>query len=453
MSSLFGTDGIRGKANVYPITPEIALNVGRAVACLLKHNDRARVIIGKDTRLSGDMIENALAAGVCSAGGDVRTAGVLPTPALAYLTRSGGFDAGVVVSASHNPYYDNGIKIIDQNGFKLPRETEEKLEREILECAGGCQPAEESSIGTIRPEADAEERYVDFIAGSRLTGLDFAGLKIVLDCSNGAAYRVARRVFSKLGADVTAIFDTPDGVNINDHCGSQYVGPLREKVIETGADVGLAFDGDGDRLIAVDEKGATVTGDQVLAVCAKQMKETGTLTNNLVVITVMSNAGLKDMLDELGIRHITTDVGDRFVLAAMQKNGAVLGGEDSGHTIFLDRHTSGDGVLTGLRLIETMRQSGRSLSELSAIIKIYPQVLKNVQISRKMDIFSIPEIAEVISDVESRLCGQGRVLVRYSGTQPLCRVMVEAADREMTERCCDEIVDIIKAKIGAKRSV
>jgi phosphoglucosamine mutase len=449
MGSLFGTDGIRGNANVYPITPELALNVGRAVACLLKKNRRAHVITGKDPRVSGDMIESAIAAGVCSAGGNVTTGGVLPTPAIAYLARSMGFDAGIMISASHNPYYDNGIKLFDEKGFKLSSEMEDRLEQEILNHANTCIPATHDQIGTIRKENDLQERYIDFITGSMLENIDFKGLKIVLDCSNGATSDVAPQVYARLGASVATIFNTPNGININDHCGSQHVSSLQQKVVETGADVGLAFDGDGDRLIAVDEAGKTVTGDQILAICAKHMKKMGKLENNLVVSTVVSNVGLKNLLSELGIGHVVTDVGDRYVLAAMLKHGAIIGGEDSGHMIFLDRHTSGDGILTGLRLIETMMETNQTLSALSKIMTVYPQVLKNVKIKEKVDIFSLPEIASIIKDVENRLDGKGRVLVRYSGTQPLCRVMVEGPDKETTNRCCTEIVDVIGQMIGA----
>lgn len=450
MGSLFGTDGIRGKANAYPIIPEVAVNVGRAVACRMTHNRRANILIGKDPRLSGDMIENALAAGICAAGGDVSTCGVLPTPAVAYLTRAMGFDAGIMVSASHNPYYDNGIKIFDRDGYKLSTTLEGQIEQAVLESTGGAQSDTNNRIGKVRRENGYDGQYVDFILSSKLHDINLAGLKVVLDCSNGATYKVAPLVFSKLGAAVTTLFNSPDGININYQCGSEHIEALQQKVLETGADVGFAFDGDGDRLIAVDETGKPVTGDQILAICAKQMKHTGKLENNLVVSTVMSNVGLKNLLSALRIRHSITDVGDRCVLEEMRKSGAVIGGEDSGHLIFLDRHTSGDGILTGLHLIEVMRETSQPLSALSAVMKVYPQVLKNVKIKEKVDIYTFPEIARVIADVESRLDGKGRVLVRYSGTQPLCRVMVEGPDRETTEQCCNEIVHVIDRRIGDK---
>lgn len=448
MNALFGTDGIRGIANQYPIVPEIAMNVGRATASLLRKNSRARILIGKDPRLSGDMIAHALAAGISSAGGDVRLGGILPTPAVAHLTRALGFDAGIVISASHNPYYDNGIKLFDRNGFKLSTAVEARIEAAILSNPDKHGAALYDEIGHIRNENGLQAQYVDFLTHSGLMNTDLSGIKVVLDCSNGATYQAAPLVFSGLGARVTTLFDAPDGININENCGSQHVEALQGKVVDSGADIGLAFDGDGDRLIAVDEKGDTVTGDKILAICAGQMKKAGKLANNLVVSTVMSNVGLKHFLKEREIHHIVTDVGDRFVLAAMRENNGVIGGEDSGHMIFLDRHTSGDGILTGLRLIETMMEANQPLSELSKTMRVYPQVLKNVPITEKTDIMTIPEIAAVIKDVEGRLNGNGRVLVRYSGTQPLCRVMVEGPDRETTEGCCSEIVDVIQRRIG-----
>ena len=450
MHSLFGTDGIRGKANTYPIIPELAVNVGRAVARLLKHNHRATVLIGKDPRISGDMIESALAAGICSAGGDVRTCGVLPTPAVAFLTRAKRFDAGIMVSASHNPFHDNGIKIFDRDGFKLSLDLEKQIEDAVLESEDMPAQAANKQIGSVRHETGAEEQYIDFIIHSGVKNIDLNGLKIVLDCSNGAAYKVAPAVFSRLGASLITLFAEPDGMNINDRCGSEHLSSLKHKVIEANADIGLAFDGDADRLIAIDEKGEAVAGDKILAICAKQMKIDGNLKNNRVVSTVMSNVGLRNVLETLDIRHSITDVGDRCVLDEMRKSGAVLGGEDSGHMIFLDRHTSGDGIMTGLRLIEVMKKTGKKLSELAGIMTVYPQVLKNVKIIEKTDIYTIPEIADIIARIEKHLDGQGRVLVRYSGTQPLCRVMVEGPDRETTENCCDRIVEVIDRLIGAE---
>lgn len=451
MGSLFGTDGIRGIANKYPITPEVALLIGRSVAAVLAKNSKVRIVIGKDTRLSGDMIETALASGICAIGGDAYMAGVLPTPAVACLAVSGGFDAGIVVSASHNPFYDNGIKLFDHEGFKLPEETENAVERHVLESGCSLVPASHDRVGAIRQLPDSQSRYVDFLVGGGLNQNGFAGLHVILDCSNGATFRLAPEVFSRLGARITTLFDRPNGKNINENCGSQHIETLRQTVIESNANIGLAFDGDGDRLIAVDEKGNTVTGDQILAVCAKFMKASGKLKNNLVVSTVMSNLGLKKVLAQLDIGHLIADVGDRNVLAMMRAHDAIIGGEDSGHVIFLDRHTSGDGILTGIRLIETMIASGQPLSELTGIMTVYPQVLKNVPIREKTDIFQIPEIAGRIHDIEKMLNNQGRVLVRYSGTQPLCRVMVEGADEQVIDDYSQQIVDIIQEKIGENR--
>ncbi len=450
MGSLFGTDGIRGVANTDPITPEVAVQVGRAVATVLRKNHRARIVIGKDTRLSGDMIVTALASGICSVGGAVDMAGVLPTAGVGYLTAADGCDAGIVVSASHNPFYDNGIKLFDNKGFKLSMAVEAEIEAHVLAGCRDIAPAGHGEIGTTAPSADPHHRYAQFLVSAALADTDFSGFNIVLDCANGATHAVAPLVFSKLGANVTTLFDQPDGININDHCGSQHIETLRQTVAESRADVGLAFDGDGDRLIAVDETGRAVTGDQILAICAKHMKDNNKLANNLVVSTVMSNMGLRNALREMDIDHVITDVGDRYVLAQMIENGAVIGGEDSGHMIFLDHHSSGDGILTAIRLMETVRQTKRPLSDLAGIMKIYPQVLKNVKIQEKTDIYQIPEIADTIRDVEQRLNGQGRVLVRYSGTQPLCRVMVEGPDKAATEQYCQRIVDVIESKIGEK---
>lgn len=452
MGVLFGTDGIRGIANKYPITPEMALLVGRSVAAAFKKNSQARIIIGKDTRLSGDMIESALASGICSMGGDTFLAGVLPTPAVAYLAVAGGFDAGIVVSASHNPFYDNGIKLFDHQGFKLSTEIETTIEQIILENGKSLASAPPDHIGSIRQLPDPQGKYSDFLVSAGFTGTGLRGLHIVLDCSNGATYKVAPHVFSRLGARVTTLFENPDGRNINENCGSEHTATLRRTVTELKADIGLAFDGDGDRLIAVDEKGGTVTGDQVLAICALFMKETGKLKNNLAVSTVMSNVGLKNVLAEKGIRHLIADVGDRNVLSMMRSQGAVIGGEDSGHMIFLDCHTSGDGILTGIRLIETMIASGRPLSEMAAIMRIYPQVLKNVHVREKIDIFQFPEISGRIQEVEKSLGQQGRVLVRYSGTQPLCRIMVEGPDKTVIDDYSQQIVDVIRAKIGGNEA-
>lgn len=449
MGSLFGTDGVRGVANQYPITPELVLNLGRAVVSVLKHNTRSCIVTGKDGRISGDMIEAALAAGICSAGADVLAAGIVPTPAVAYLARRAGADAAIMVSASHNPYEDNGIKIFDSAGFKLNTAAEDEIEERIEKAKDFSGAAVASdSIGRIRAIETAMDEYGDFLKKSVGKKVSFKGLKVVLDCSNGATSEIAPRVFSELGAKLTVLHNSPNGTNINNNCGSQHIEELQQVVRETGASIGCAFDGDGDRLIAVDETGGAVTGDQILAVCAKHMKQSGLLKNNIVVSTVMSNLGLRLALKSMGIKHLITDVGDRHVLDMMQKSNAVIGGEDSGHMIFLDTHTSGDGILTALKLIAAMIESGRLLSELSRIMDRYPQILKNVRIKEKTDIYQFPKIAGIIKKVEDHLGDQGRVLVRYSGTQPLCRIMVEGPDPDDTRQLCKDIVDVIAAELG-----
>lgn len=450
MESLFGTDGIRGQANRHPMTPEMMLRVGRAAAAVLARSHRSRMIIGKDGRLSGDMIEAALAAGICSAGTGVYAAGLLPTPAVAFLARHKGADAGIMVSASHNPFEDNGVKIFDKDGFKLDAGVEKRIEDLVRgEDRGDLEPAVPDAIGDVRPLPGAKDAYVSFLQKCLQPGTDLKGLRLVLDCSNGAASEIAPRVFSGLGADVRVLFDSPDGTNINAGCGSQHIGPLQRAVVEARADAGLAFDGDADRLIAVDETGQAVTGDHILAICARHLKQAGRLKNNLVVSTVMSNVGLINALKQMGIEHRVTGVGDRQVLDRMRKSGAVLGGEDSGHMIFLDDHSSGDGILTGLRLLEAMIHAKEPLSALRGLVRLFPQVLKNVWIREKVDIYQFPEIAGAIERVRRHLGDSGRVLVRYSGTQPLCRIMVEGPEAQETDRLCQDIVDAVAARLGA----
>jgi phosphoglucosamine mutase len=446
---LFGTDGIRGVANEYPITPEVMIKLGRAIISSLPASaKKKKILIGKDTRVSGDMIESAIAAGICSMNGDAYLAGVIPTPGISCLTASGGFDAGIVISASHNPYYDNGIKIFDQNGFKLSDQVEKGIEDKVLDDSFISNNLISIKIGIIKKYKSTEFQYIEFLKKTLPQDYSLKGLKIILDCSNGATYQVAPKLFEDLGAEVTTIFASPNGININDQCGSQHTEILRETVLKNHADIGLAFDGDGDRLIAVDDQGNEITGDQILAVCAKFMKEKGQLTNNVVVSTVMSNVGLVQLFKELEIKHVIADVGDRYVLEEMKKNNAIIGGEDSGHMIFLDHHTSGDGILTAIRLIQVIKETSQKLSELTKIMKIYPQVLVNIPVKEKIDIRKIPEIIVAIEKVENQLQDQGRVLVRYSGTQPLCRVMVEGPHKDETLRYCKDIVDVISEQLG-----
>lgn len=449
MGKLFGTDGIRGVANQYPMTPEMALKIGRATAAFFKKDDsRSKIVIGKDTRISGDMLEYALISGICSMGVDAYRAGIMPTPGVAVLTSLTGADAGIVISASHNPFYDNGIKIFNSDGYKLANRTEAEIEQFILGNKSGAPTKPVQEIGRAFKINNAENRYATFLTDAMPTKDLFKGIKIILDCSNGATYRVAPAVFNELGAEVETLFADPNGKNINENCGSQHPEALMEAVVNRKAHIGLAFDGDGDRLTAVDEKGALVSGDQLLAVCAKHLKQKGLLKNNLVVSTVMSNLGLGLALKDMGITHKMTDVGDRYVMEAMVASGAVLGGEDSGHMIFLDQHTTGDGILTALRLMEVMHANSKPLSELCKIMAVFPQALKNVEVSQKPDLETVPEIQDAIKSVETNLGEQGRVLVRYSGTQPICRIMVEGPTMEETDRYCRQLSEIIKDKLG-----
>jgi len=449
MGKLFGTDGIRGLANEYPMTSEMAMKVGRVVAYFFnrKEKGRPKIIIGKDTRISGYMLEYALVSGICSMGADAYLAGVLPTPGIAYITASTDADAGIVISASHNPFYDNGIKIFKRDGFKLSDEKEAEIEKILLSDEISSIRRKVRMTGGVSIIEDAEQDYIDFLL-SKVPENFCQGLKIVIDCSNGATYKVAPELFARLGAEVETLFNNPDGKNINENCGSENTSELRKIILEKRADIGLAFDGDGDRLIAVDEKGNIITGDQILAICAKSMKEKDQLKSNTVVSTVMSNMGLGIALENMGIKHIKAKVGDRYVLESMIHSGAVLGGEDSGHMIFLDHQTTGDGILAALKLVEALKDESKPLSELVKIMDVFPQVLINVEVKNKPDISSVPQITEAIKAVEKNLAGKGRVLVRYSGTQPLCRVMIEGPTRKITEKYCQEIADKIKEQIG-----
>lgn len=451
MPKLFGTDGIRGIANSYPMIAEVALQVGRAVVLELgKERRPACFVVGQDTRASGDMLVHALAAGVSAAGGQADLLGVLPTPGIAFMTRAAGARGGIVISASHNPYEDNGIKLFGPAGTKLGDEIEARIEDLVLQGlkdpaagGGGREP------GRVQRVDDAAERYVGFL--KRCVGggtAPFSGLTIVLDCAHGAAYQVAPRVFTELGAVVEALHVSPDGRNINAGCGSQHPEHLARRVVEAQAQAGLAFDGDADRLIAVDEAGEVLTGDRILAVLAARLKAKGRLAANTVVSTVMSNMGLGAALKEMGVRHVTSAVGDRYVMEAMLGCGAVLGGEDSGHIIFADHHSTGDGILSGIKLLEAMVEDGRPLSELKRIMTVFPQVLINVPVRSKPAVESVPGIVSEIRAVEKELGEHGRVLVRYSGTQQLCRVMVEGPTEEKTGDYCRRIAAAVKRELG-----
>ncbi len=450
MARLFGTDGIRGEANRYPIDGATAFSLGQAVTYLLRHDARTapRVVIGRDTRISGSMLECALAAGVTSMGGLARLVGVLPTPAIAFLTVADGADAGLVISASHNPYQDNGVKLFSAAGLKLTDEQEDEMERLLR--AGSLPDAVPGprDLGTISFPTDGPGRYVAFLRSVFPAGLSLEGVKVVLDTANGATSGVAPAVFAALGANVTTIHDAPDGFNINEDCGSQHTEDLRRAVIGTGAAVGLAFDGDGDRLRAVDEKGQELTGDQSLIICAKMLKDEGRLKNDLLVSTVMSNMGLSVACDRLGLRNHAAKVGDRYVLEDMRRLGAVLGGEESGHMIFLDHQTTGDGILAGLQIVAAMLKADRPLSELAGLMEVFPQTLLNVPVASKPALASVPAIVEAIAKAEVELQGRGRVLIRYSGTQDLCRVMVEGPTLESTERLAAELARVVESALG-----
>lgn len=445
MTQLFGTDGIRGRANVPPMDCDTALRTGRAVGLMARNMGQNRVVIGKDTRISGDMLEAALAAGVASAGMAAGLIGVIPTPGVAYLcTCLEGVGAGVMVSASHNPFYDNGIKIFQKGGLKLTDMQEQALEADICDL----EIVPRKDVGKISIISDGLERYARFLRSRFPFRKLSSRLKLVVDAANGAASEICHQVFTDQLFDAVFIHDTPDGFNINQDCGSQHTSDLQKQVKVWKADLGIAFDGDADRMIAVDETGEIITGDRILAICARHARERNQLKNNCVVSTVMSNIGLTRALDDLGITHIRTGVGDRQVLAEMQKTGAVMGGEDSGHMIFLEDHTTGDGLLSALRLITVMAQTGRTLSDLAGVMQVYPQVLKNVEVdASRPDFMQVSEIASVIDEVTSNLGDNGRVFVRYSGTQPLLRVMVEGPDKEVTLTACDHICRVIQAHL------
>jgi phosphoglucosamine mutase len=451
MGQLFGTDGIRDRANQGNMTVEVALKMGRAVALFFKNKSEAEVVrptivIGRDPRLSGSMLEAALTAGICSAGVDVRLLGVVPTPAVAQLAIETGAVAGLVVSASHNAFFDNGIKVFKGNGFKLSDAEEAQIELLFGEPSGPL-PSDEA-VGTVFCMENASERYAAFCKNVLPSIRPLEGLKLVFDCSNGATSAIAEAVFSDLGATVAMIHNEPDGININQNCGSQHTQDLCARVLEMGADAGLAFDGDGDRLIAVDETGAELTGDQILAICAKACKDKGALSHNRVVATVMSNVGFHASMKALGIETETAGVGDRKVLELMRKTDAVLGGEDSGHMIFLDCHTTGDGMVSALKLLQVLKESGSTMSELGHIMTPFPQQLINVDVKEKPPIESVEAVASAVHEAESELGNNGRVLIRYSGTQPMCRVMVEGPSEEQTAVIARRLASLVKECIG-----
>jgi len=447
---LFGTDGVRGTANVHPMTAEMALSLGQAIARIFRvdGNKRRRIIIGKDTRLSGYLFEDALAAGICSMGVDVIQVGPMPTPGMAFLTADMRCHAGVMISASHNPYQDNGIKFFSSDGFKLPDAIERRIE--ILIASGelsGVRAAPDE-IGRARRIEDVAGRYVVFLKKTFPMDLSLDGMRVALDCANGAAYVVGPTVLEELGAEVFRMGVSPNGRNINEGCGSLYPEKVAEKVNEVRADVGIALDGDADRVVLIDEKGDILDGDQVLAICAKDMVERDTLRGGQVVATVMSNLGLEKALEELGVGLLRTQVGDRYVVDAMREGGFNLGGEQSGHVIFLDHNTSGDGLITALQVLAVMRRKGCKLSELTTDFVRYPQILVNVPVSEKKSIEDLPEFSRLVEKIEAALNDRGRVLIRYSGTEPLARIMVEGDDEKQIREYANELAEALRRALG-----
>ncbi|SHI91349.1 phosphoglucosamine mutase [Malonomonas rubra DSM 5091] len=448
---LFGTDGVRGVANIEPMTTEMAMQLGRAAAYVFKKdkNRRHRVVIGKDTRLSGYMIENALVAGICSMGVDVLLVGPLPTPGIAFITSSMRADAGVVISASHNAYQDNGIKFFSADGFKLPDELELEIEDLILNHKLDDLRPVADEVGKAYRIDDAIGRYIVYLKNTFPGDLDLQGLRIVLDCAHGAGYKVAPAVLEELGAEVITIGVSPNGVNINEGCGSLHPEVMAEKVREYRADLGIALDGDADRVIFVDEKGIEVDGDHIMAICGTEMIKQGDLKENTVVATVMSNMGLDIAMDKVGGKVVRTGVGDRYVVEEMRKSGYNLGGEQSGHMIFLDHITTGDGILSALQVLAIIQRSGKRLSELAKVMISLPQILVNVRVRKKAELADIAPIKEVIDEVEAELAGKGRVLVRYSGTEPLLRVMIEGEDKQKIAEQADRVAGAVREHLGA----
>jgi len=449
MGRLFGTDGVRGIAN-QELTPELAYNLGRAGAYVLSTNAKhtPKILVGMDTRISGQMLESALVAGICSVGAQCICLGVLPTPAIAYLTRLYGADAGVVISASHNPYEFNGIKFFNSDGYKLPDETEARIESIILDNSEELPRTTGKQIGVKITKDDAMDDYISFLRES--ISCDLKGLKVAVDCSNGAAYKVAPRILSDLGADVKVINNEPDGSNINSNCGSTHMDGLKKFVIESGADLGVAFDGDADRMLAVDEKGNMVDGDQIMAILGLELKKNGKLKDNTIVVTVMSNMGLDIAAKREGLNLVKTKVGDRYVLEKMLDKGYSLGGEQSGHIILLDRNTTGDGLLTAIKLLETVKTSGKKLSELASVMQVLPQVLINAKVSNenKNKYMEDKEISKMCNELEEEFNGEGRVLIRPSGTEPLVRVMIEGKDQAYIAKRAEELAHLIEQKLS-----
>jgi phosphoglucosamine mutase len=445
---LFGTDGIRGTVNNHPMTPETVLRVGMAIAHLLRDRcGRNMILIGKDTRLSGYMIESALTSGICSMGMNVTLVGPLPTPGIAFLTRTLRLDAGIVISASHNPFEDNGIKFFSSEGFKLPDETEQKIEDLVSDEKLSRKRVKGEEIGKAYRLDDATGRYIEYIKSTIPKKMTFEGMRVVIDSANGAAYRTTPWLFRELGAEVISIHDKPNGVNINALCGALHIDNLRKAVKLHKAHIGIAHDGDADRSIFCDEKGTVVDGDRIMGMWAVEMRRDRTLKKNTVVSTVMSNIGLEKYLEKHGIRMVRTRVGDRYVVEKMMRDGYNLGGEQSGHIIFLDHNTTGDGPITAVQVLSLMKKRNATLSKLVSDIRPFPQILINVEVEHKREVRSIPEIDKKIKEAEAKLGGMGRILVRPSGTEPKIRVMLEGQDLKLIKKLGSDIAGVIKAKM------
>ncbi len=449
MGRLFGTDGVRGVANK-ELTAELALKVGRAGAYVLgkEKNGRAKILIGMDTRISGQMLEAALVAGVCSVGAEVVCAGVVPTPAVAYLTRKHGFDAGIVVSASHNSYEFNGIKFFNSQGYKLPDSTEDEIEKYILGEEEIPDMPTHGGIGVMRRGEYLVDEYIDFAVST--VKVDLSGKKIALDCANGASSVTSPKAFRRMGAEVLVINNDPDGVNINNGCGSTHIEGLQKFVKDNGCDMGFAFDGDADRVLAVDNQGGLIDGDVIMAVCGNDMKKKGTLRGNTIVATIMSNLGLFIMGEKNGINILKAKVGDRYVLEEMLKSGYSLGGEQSGHIIFLDHNTTGDGLVSALNFAQVVQESGKTARELCEIITILPQVLENAKVAKSGDTryADDSEITSEIARLEAKFSGRGRVLIRPSGTEPLVRVMLEGENIQEITADAKALKELIESRLG-----
>ncbi len=446
---LFGTDGVRGVANLHPMTVEIAMKLGRAAGYIFRDGKhRHRIVIGKDTRISGYMLECALASGICSMGVDVLLVGPIPTPGIAFITRSLRADAGIVLSASHNPFQDNGIKFFSSTGHKLPDWQEAEMEKLITSGKIDNYRPTATEVGKAYRIDDALGRYVEFAKNSFPKGMTLDGMRIVVDCANGAAYRVAPEVYQELGAEIIVINNKPDGININEGAGALHPENMAKLVKKHKAHVGIAHDGDADRVILCDEKGNVVDGDYIMAISALDMLKQGNLKNETVVGTVMTNMGLEVLFNESGIKFLRTPVGDRYVLEEMADVGANLGGEQSGHVIFSDHTTTGDGIITALQVLRVMRATRKKLSKLCEVMERYPQVLVNVKVKNKKAFNTIPEVKKELTRIEKLMAGKGRVLLRYSGTEPIARVMIEGKSKKIIDSLAHGLARLIKKKLG-----